>query len=223
MERAVVSWSGGKESALALQEVREGSAIEVAELLTMVAAESERTSFHGVRPSLVERQADALGVPVRFVPIEADATGGEYVDLMTELFAEYADRGIERLVLGDVFLEDRDDYREEAMDDVGFKSYCPLLGEDTGDLIRRFLDRGFAATTVCVDASLGRAFLGRRVDEDFLAELPPDADPAGEDGEYHTFVHDGPGFASSVAFEAGEIVEREVGETTMLYCDLLPD
>lgn len=222
MEQAVVSWSGGKESALALQEVREESAIDIAELLTMVAAESERTSFHGVRPSLVEQQADALGVPVRFVPIAADTTGAEYTERMTAVFADYADRGIERLILGDVFLEDQDDYRDEAMSEVGFTSYCPLLGVDTGELIRRFLDRGFEATTVCVDAELGRAFLGRRIDEGFLADLPSDTDPAGEDGEYHTFVHEGPGFENPVAFETGEVVEREVGETTMLYCDLLP-
>ncbi|MFB6087783.1 MAG: diphthine--ammonia ligase [Haloarculaceae archaeon] len=222
MERAVCSWSGGKESALALHEVVEGSAIEVAELVTMTSAASGRTSFHGNRPELIEAQADALGIPLNLVSIGADATGQEYAALMTDVFSAYADRGIERLVLGDVFLEDQDDYREDAMHEVGFKSYCPLLGEDTGDLIERFLDLGFEATTVCVDAALGRAFLGRRVDEAFLDDLPVWVDPAGEEGEYHTFVHDGPLFDRAVEFERGKVVERDVGDMTMLYCDLVP-
>lgn len=220
MEKVACSWSGGKESTLALHEVHEGERLEVVELLTMVSPATDRTFSHGVRTKLIERQAEELGVPVELVPIPQEAD--EYANRMTGVFSDLGERGIERLVLGDVFREDGDDYRAEAMDRTGFKSYCPLLDEDTGDLVDRLLDAGFSATTVCVEADLGREFLGRQLDRTFLEELPDDADPAGEDGEYHTFVHDGPLFDDPVAFETGEVVEREVGDATMLYLDLVP-
>lgn len=222
MERVVCSWSGGKESALALAEIRTGSALAAAELMTMVSADHGRTSYHGVPAELIERQADALGVPVNLVPIPADCTGGAYVELIADVFDDYGDRGIERLVLGDVFLEDEEDYRETAMDRTRFRSYCPLLGTDTSELVDRLLEDGFEAITVCVTADLGREFLGRTVDEAFIADLPPGTDPAGEGGEYHTFVRDGPLFDHRVAVEPGEVVERTVGGESLLYCDLLP-
>lgn len=222
MERVVCSWSGGKESALALREIRQHSTLEVAALLTFESGATGRTSFHGVRTELVERQAAAAGVDLNLVTVPEGCSGPEYVDLVAEVYREYREQGVERLVLGDVFLEDADDYRQEAMDRVGFRSYCPLLGADTADLARRYLGSGFRATTVVVDAALGREFLGREVDGAFVRALPEWADPAGEDGEYHTSVHDGPPFAEPVAVEPGAVREREVGDTTLLYCDLLP-
>jgi uncharacterized protein (TIGR00290 family) len=222
MERAVCSWSGGKESALALRAVREGSTLSVATLVTFESAASGRTSYHGVRTELIERQADALGLDLELVTIPEGCTGPEYVDLVADVYRSYRERGLDRLVLGDVFLEDDDDYRGTAMERTGFRSFCPLFGTDTADLLARFLDDGFEARTVAVDAALGRGFLGRRVDRSFLADLPDDVDPAGEDGAYHTFVTDGPGFATAIDVETGAVRERAVGETTMLYCDLLP-
>jgi uncharacterized protein (TIGR00290 family) len=222
MDRAVCAWSGGKESALALHAVREESTVEVAAAMTRVSGATGRTSQHGLRPELIEAQADALGLDLDWVTVPQGCTGEQYVELTEDAFRGYADRGIDRLVLGDVFLEDPTDYRQTALDRTGFRSYCPLLGADTRELVDRLLDAGFVARTVVVDAALGREFLDRRVDEALLAELPADADPAGEGGEYHTFVTDGPGFTDPVDVAAGEVIERSVGDTTMLYADLLP-
>lgn len=222
MGDVVCSWSGGKESALALEETRTSSTHDPVELLTTVAAHTDRISIHGVRTELLERQARRLDLPINVVAIPKGCSGEEYVDLMEAEFAAYRDRGVERLILGDVFVEDDDDFRGQALDRTGLETFCPLYGEDTGDLIRRFLDAGFAAVTVSVDGDLGREFVGREVDESFLEDLPPDCDPAGEDGEYHTFVYDGPGFETPVSFERGEVVEREIATGSMVYCDLVP-
>lgn len=222
MEQVVCSWSGGKESALALESVLTETTFDVAGLMTTVAAHNDRTSIHGVRVEMLERQADALGLPIDVVPIQRGTTGEEYADVMAEVFADYADRGIERLILGDVFVEDDDDYRGEAVDRTGMGTYCPLLGQDTADLVRRFVDAGYEALTVCVEGDLGEAFAGRTVDEEFLDDLPASADLAGEDGEYHTFVVDGPIFDRRVPFERGKVVERPVANETMVYADLVP-
>lgn len=222
MEQVVCSWSGGKESALALESVLTETTFEVAGLLTTVAAHTDRTSIHGVRVALLERQAEALGLPLDVVEIPPDATGGDYADRMTSVFAEYAERGVERVILGDVFVEDETDFRGRAVERTGIATYCPLLGEDTAALVRRFVDAGYEAVTVCVGSDLGRAFVGRTVDDAFLAELPDGTDLAGEDGEYHTFVVDGPIFDRPVAFERGAVVERPVANDTMVYADLVP-
>ncbi|WP_436909800.1 ATP-binding protein [Halosimplex marinum] len=222
MEPVVCSWSGGKESALALDEIRNGATLEVAELMTTVGAWHDRLSIHGVRLALIERQADAIGVPLDVVRIPKGCDGRAYTELMTDTFARYDDRGIERLILGDVFLDDEDDYRGEALDRTGVSTYCPLHDRETDALIEQFLDSEYEAVTVAVDGDLGREFVGRRLDESFVADLPAAADPAGEDGEYHTFVYDGPTFDEPVAFETGQITEREVGDGTITYCDLVP-
>ena len=220
MERVVCSWSGGKESTLALESIMTETTFEVSRLMTTASEGHDRMSIHGVRLDVLQQQADALGIPLDIVRIPRDATGADYIELMTETFSGYADRGLSRLVLGDVFLEDDDDYRGEAVDRS--QIYCPLLGEDTEKLVRRFVDRGYEALTVAVDGELGSEFVGRTVDEEFLAELPADADLAGEDGEYHTFVLDGPIFDHPVGVEPGEVVDREIATGRMVYQDLLP-
>jgi diphthamide synthase (EF-2-diphthine--ammonia ligase) len=178
MGDVVCSWSGGKESALALEETRTSSTHDPVELLTTVAAHTDRISIHGVRTELLERQARRLDLPINVVAIPKGCSGEEYVDLMEAEFAAYRDRGVERLILGDVFVEDDDDFRGQALDRTGLETFCPLYGED--------------------------------------------CDPAGEDGEYHTFVYDGPGFETPVSFERGEVVEREIATGSMVYCDLVP-
>jgi uncharacterized protein (TIGR00290 family) len=221
MERVVFSWSGGKESALALDEVVRRSELDVAGLLTTFAGDSDRSFTHGVRRSVMETQAACMGLDFRPVPIPADATGEAYADLMADVFAEYRADGVTRLVLGDIELEDPDDYRQEAMAETGFRSYCPLLGHGTADLVERFLDSAFEATVVCVDEGrLDRSFAGRTLDESFVADLPDDVDPCGERGEYHTLVTDGPVFDEPLRVEVGDVVTRPVGDTEYAYADL---
>ena len=222
MEDVVCSWSGGKESTLALESVLTETSFEVAALMTTAVEGASRMSIHGVRLDLLERQASALGFPLDVVRIPENATGEGYVQTMTDVFSGYVERGVDRLILGDVFSEDDPDFRGTAMESTGLSSYCPLLDAETGALVRRFLDGGYEAVTVAVDESLGREFAGRTVDETFLEELPETADPAGEAGEYHTFVRDGPVFDRRVAFERGDIVERDTVDGAMVYADLVP-
>ncbi|PSQ19846.1 ATP-binding protein [Halobacteriales archaeon QS_8_69_26] len=235
IDRAVLSWSGGKDAALALHELAgsggEGGSgdvggapeIAVERLLTTVSAATDRVTMHGVRPELVERQAAAAGLPLDVLELPADPSNEEYEAAMTGQLREYADRGIDRAVFADVFLSDVRAYREENLSDTPLSGYWPLWGRDTEDLVEELLAAGFRATVVCVDGSaLDRSFVGRDLDRDCLADLPEGVDPCGENGEFHTFVRDCPAFEAPVHVETGERVTRTVAGSEFHYCDLLP-
>jgi len=223
-DRAVLSWSGGKDAALALGAIRDSDdpEVEVERLLTTVSAETDRVTMHGVRPDLVRRQASAAGLPLDLVELPADPSNDEYERVMAATMRGYADRGIDRVVFADLFLEDVREYRESNLADSPLRGHWPLWGRDTADLAATFLSRGFSATVVCVDGSaLDRSFVGRPFDRSFLADLPEAVDPCGENGEFHTFVHDGPTFDRPVRVETGRRVTREVQGVEFHYCDLL--
>jgi uncharacterized protein (TIGR00290 family) len=217
-ERVVVSWSGGKDSALALHAI--AADCEVAALLTTVTEGYDRVSMHGVRTALLEQQAGALGCPLEMVPIPAACGNDDYEARMRAALVRHRDAGVTAVVCGDIFLEDVRRYREERLFTVGLQGRFPLWGRDSRELARGFLALGFRAVLCCVDTrALGLDFAGRDYDEALLAKLPPGADPCGENGEFHTFVHDGPGFARPVSFTPGERVLRD---GRFGYCDLLP-
>ena len=218
---AVCSWSGGKDAAYALYEIQ-ASDVVVEELMTTISAETGRSSMHGVRPELYERQAKALGLPIRFVELPAEATTETYEETMADLIEQYTNRDIERIVFADLYLEDVRAYREENLSGTDVDGYWPLWGRDTTALAREFIDAGFRATVVCVDDdTLDSSFVGREFDEEFLADLPSVVDPCGENGEFHTFVWDGPPFEESVTIERGRTVTREVGDGVFHYGDLM--
>jgi uncharacterized protein (TIGR00290 family) len=179
----------------------------------------ERISMHGVRRELLARQAEALRVPLVEVLIPPSCVNEIYDARMAEAFAGAPLCEVEAVAFGDLFLEDVRAYREGRLAAAGKRGLFPLWGHDTAALAREFLDAGFEATLVCVDPrALDPAFAGRRYDERLLAELPPDVDPCGENGEFHTFVSAGPIFAGPIACVAGEIVERD----GFVFCDLTP-
>jgi uncharacterized protein (TIGR00290 family) len=197
---------------------------DVVELLTNVSAETGRSSMHGVHRDLYERQAEALGLPIRFVELPEDASNEEYEAALAEATAEYERRGVERIAFADLYVEDIRTYRENRLAESDIEGYWPIWGRDTEELIREFLDAGFEATVVAVeDSALDESFAGRPLDEAFLADLPEDVDPCGENGEFHTFVHDGPIFESPVPVRTDETVTKEVGhgDATVYYCNLL--
>lgn len=218
----VCSWSGGKDAAYALYELKKDD-ITVEELMTTVSTGTGRSSMHGVRPELYEQQATALDIPIRFVELSTESTNEAYEKTMAEIIEDYANRGIERVVFADLFLSDVRSYREERLTGTGVEGLWPIWGRDTEALANAFLEAGFRATVVCVDGAVfDSPFVGREFDADFLADLPTDVDPCGENGEFHTFVWDGPMFDESVSVERGETVTREVGDGEFHYCDLLP-
>ncbi len=215
LEKAVVLWSGGKDAALALYEVRER--YEIAALLTTVTPDG-RVGMHGVRGELLRRQAEALGLPLDTVPIPAVCSNTDYEAAFHAALAPHRAAGVRAVVCGDLFLEDVRHYREERLFADGLTGVYPLWQQDTGELPRRFLALGFRAVLCCVDGrALEPSFAGRPFDADLLAELPPGADPGGENGEFHTFVFDGPLFRGPVGWAAGG---RTIRDGRFVYCDL---
>jgi uncharacterized protein (TIGR00290 family) len=211
-----LSWSGGKDSALALWTLRR-QLLEPEALITAVTETYERISMHSVRRELLARQAEMLGIPLVEVLIPPDCVNEIYEARMSEAFATAPLSAVEAVAFGDLFLEDVRAYREGRLSAAAKRGLFPLWGHDTAALAREFLEAGFEATLVCVDPrALDPAFCGRRFDERLLTELPHDVDPCGENGEFHTFVSAGPIFAAPIACETGEIVERD----GFVFCDL---
>ena len=223
-ERVVFSWSGGKDSALALHEIRRSGRYEVVALLTTVAEQYKRISHHGVREELLDMQAEAVGLPLDKLYLPANAplpcTNAQFEELMGRALAKYHAAGVLLVAHGDIFLQDLRDYRERNLAKVGMKGLFPLWRRDTTELLRTFIQSGFKAYLSCVDGQkLGEAFAGRAVDAALLGDLPAGVDPCGEYGEYHSFVYDGPIFQRPVPVRVGEVVLRD----TRYYADLLPD
>jgi uncharacterized protein (TIGR00290 family) len=217
--RALVSWSGGKDSSLALHRVLGDGSARVDALLTTVTDEYDRISMHGVRVALLEAQARAIGVPLRVARIPRGCTNERYEAVSREALAAYAADGGEEVAFGDLFLADVRAYRERLLAPLPLRPTFPLWGEDTRALARRFVALGFRAVLVCVDPrQIDPAFCGREFDDALLDELPPGADPCGENGEFHTFVYDGPIFSAPVPIRRGEVVDRD----GFRFCDLLP-
>ena len=219
MEKVLLAWSGGKDSALALYELWKENDYKVVALLTTLTADYDRVSMHGVRRSLLERQAESLGILLEKVYISKNASNEEYERGMRGVLVKYRDRGVSSVVFGDIFLEDVREYRENNISKVGMKGIFPLWKKDTTRLANEFIDLGFKAIITCTDSKfLDGRFVGRQYDRRFLSDLPPTVDPCGENGEFHTFAYEGPMFARPVPVCPGEVVERE----GFLFRDLLP-
>ena len=216
----LVSWSGGKDSCLALHEIQQAQNYQVTALLTTVTRDYDRISMHGVRRVLLERQAEALGLPLHEVYISKGATNEEYEARMKEALLTYRAQGVQTIAFGDLFLADIKKYREQFLAPLKMRGLFPIWQRDTTELIRTFIDSGFKAVVTCVDPkALDPSFAGKVIDDDFLRRLPPEVDPCGENGEFHTFVFDGPNFRGEVKFSIGEVVTRD----GFCFCDLLPD
>jgi uncharacterized protein (TIGR00290 family) len=228
-ERIVLCWSGGKDSALALYRLQQDSRYEVVSLLTTCNEEFQRVSMHGVRISLALRQAQAIGVPLDIVYLSRQASNGEYQAKMSDYLLARKHEGVSAMAFGDIFLEDLKRWREANLATIGMHGIFPLWKEDTSLLIEEFLSLGFSSITCCVnDAYLGEAAVGRLIDKDFLATLPPGVDPCGENGEFHSFAFDGPIFSQPVSFTIGEKVYRPIEEPHLpgdtkgfWFCDLV--
>jgi uncharacterized protein (TIGR00290 family) len=217
--RTALAWSGGKDSALALLALREEHSVEPCALITTVTESFDRVSMHGVRRELLVRQAEAIGVPVVDIPIPPGCTNDLYEARMRAALGSPALHAVAEVAFGDLFLADVRAYREERLAAAGRRALFPLWGRDTAGLARQFLDRGFETVVVCVDPSvLDASFAGRAYDASFLADLPEDVDPCGENGEFHTFVYGGPIFSTRLPCRTGEIVARD----GFVFCDILP-
>ena len=220
-EKIVLSWSGGKDSSLALAALRADERYDVVALLTSVTREYDRVSIHGVRRSLLEAQARELGLPLFEVSLGAassnDAYEAEFRRAVNEFRSVHPD--VRHMAFGDLFLADVREYRERLMHSLGMTPVFPIWGRDTGDLAREFIASGYRAHLVCVDTQqLAAEFAGREFDDTLLRDMPATVDPCGENGEFHTFVSRGPVFRDPIAVEVGELVMRD---SRFAYRDLI--
>lgn len=219
-EKVLVSWSGGKDSALALHALRKSGDYEIAALLTTLTKNQDRVCMHHVPVSLLERQAKSLGLSLEEIFISENASNREYESKMRKVLAKYKKIGVTSVVFGDVFLEELREYREERLSTVGMKGLFPLWKKDTAKLACSFINLGFKAIITSADSHLlDSIFVGRDFDEQFLSILPFNVDPCGENGEFHSFVYDGPIFRRSIPCTTGRVALRESG---FYYCDLAP-
>jgi uncharacterized protein (TIGR00290 family) len=205
-----MSWSTGKDSMLALHEVRSDGGLDVAGLLTTVNAAAERVAMHGVRRVLVEAQAAALGLPLHVVELPWPCSNPVYEQLTSAAWDAARRQGVSRVIFGDLFLADIRAYREASLEGTGVTPVFPLWRRPTAELAREILASGIRAVITCVDPSQApKAIAGRRYDQALLRTLPEGVDPCGENGEFHTFVTDGPGFARPLNVTIGTTVERD--------------
>src|SRR5712691_2322412 len=218
-EDVLFCWSGGKDSAMALHALQLAKGHRVTALLTTVTEECDRISMHGVRRVLLERQTESIGLPLHAVLIPTQCVNTTYETRLKEALSEHLARGVQRVAFGDIFLEDLRLYRERNLAQLGMEALFPIWKRDTRELARDFLRQRFQAIAVCVDPRvLDPSFVGRILDESFFTDLPTGADPCGENGEFHTFVFDGPILRTPIRFVAGEKVLRD----GFWVCALLP-
>jgi uncharacterized protein (TIGR00290 family) len=220
------NWSSGKDSALALHYLLQDKDYSVDYLLTSVNAHHKRVSMHGLRMELLQQQVKAIGIPNGTVELPEQPTNAEYEKRMIEKVKQLKADGFEYAAFGDIFLEDLRKYREQQLEKLNIKTVFPLWKKDTKQLILEFIDLGFKAIVVCVNATLlDKSFTGRIIDKDFISDLPEGIDPCGENGEFHTFCFDGSVFKHPIKFSIGETVFKEYKDDRMKsgfwFCDLL--
>lgn len=219
----MLSWSGGKDSAMALHELSKADDCEVTGLLTTVSEEFRRISHHGVRETLLDEQAEAIGLPLEKVYLPSGDSDGctneVYNALMEDAMERCRSQGVNTIAFGDLFLQDLRDWREGNLAKVGMRAVFPIWKRNTTELAHEVIALGFKSFLSCVEASLGPRFAGRLYDEELLRELPSGIDPCGENGEFHSFVCDGPIFKRPVPVRLGGTAERG----GRFFADLLLD
>ena len=208
--KSYFNWSGGKDSALALYHAQKDSRYAIERLLTNINGQHRRVSMHGVREALIEQQAEAIGLPLQKLVLPEQPSMGDYEAQMMETMSTLQREEFTHAFFGDIFLEDLKKYREEQLSKIGFSAMFPLWKRDTKALLHEFIDLGFKTIVVCIKAELlDESFAGRVIDHDFIKDLPTNVDACGENGEFHSFVYDGPIFRKPVSFSVGEKIYRE--------------
>ncbi len=244
MKKAIFNWSGGKDSSLSLYYLSQEKEYDIQYLVTSINEKFQRISMHGVRIELLKQQAESIGIPLYSLLMPEMPSMDIYNQLMKTTLQKFRAEGISHSIFGDIFLEDLKRYREEQLLKVHMQAVFPIWKKPTLQLVRDFIDLGFKAVIVCINEKyLDQSFVGREIDQRFLNDLPQDVDPCGENGEYHSFVYEGPIFKKPIKFKLGDKVYRNdepVGDpnnskdhvcpsssvpdfsTGFWYCDLLP-
>ncbi|WP_298529366.1 diphthine--ammonia ligase [uncultured Christiangramia sp.] len=239
MNKAYINWSSGKDAAMALYYARKNNELEVGKLVTSLSADVDRVTMHGVRRELLIEQAHCMGMDLQIIELPANAGMETYNQKMAEATKLLKSEDYSHAIFGDIFLEDLRTYREEQLQKANIQAVFPLWKLNTKELLQQFIDLNFKAIVVCTNSKvLDDFFCGRLIDKEFVTDLPENVDPCGENGEFHTFVYDGPIFEKPVEFEVGEKVKRSYTstededdchsdtekswDTEFCFCDLLP-
>jgi uncharacterized protein (TIGR00290 family) len=213
-KRITISWSGGKDSAFALYKILRSEAYDVVSLHTVINAETKRVGMHGVREELIEHQANALGLPLVKLYLESSESHAAYEKLMLSFYQQCAEDKIEAVMFGDIFLEDLKKFREQLLVSSQLIAIFPLWNFNTTLLIQDFIHAGFKTIICSANAAYFTADVsGKIIDEKFITSFHPDVDPCGENGEFHTFVFEGPIFRQRINFKIGEIISKKYSFT----------
>lgn len=213
--KTYLNWSSGKDASLALYRLQQDPAYSIEKLVTTVNTRPDRVTMHGLRRKLLIAQTKATGLPLHIIELPEQPDMETYNQKMNDTVQQLKSEGFTHAGFGDIFLEDLKQYREEQLEAVGMNTVFPLWQEDTTDLIHEMIDLGFKTVVNCIDSRvLDQSFLGRTIDYDLLKDLPKNADPCGENGEFHTFCYDGPIFNHPVPFKNGETVYKEYPNPT---------
>lgn len=206
-QKVSMSWSGGKDSAFALHKILSNAKYEVMNIHTAFNSETKRVGMHGIPEALIEAQANSMGLPLEKIFLPPDTGNKTYEEVMREFCLGQKKKGVEKIVYGDIFLEDLKQYREKQLSQVGLEAVFPLWGCKTEDLIDQFIDKGFKTMICCADNKYFDSFIaGKTVTKKFIAALPASVDPCGENGEFHTFTYAGPLFKKPIEFIIGKTV-----------------
>ena len=205
-----LSWSSGKDSAWTLHVLRQSGEYDVTGLFTTVNATFERVAMHAVRVELLRQQAQAVGLPMYLIEIPYPCSDEQYAAAMSDFIVRAQGEGVQCMAFGDLYLQDVRRYREERMQGTGIEPVFPLWEKPTRALLEEMLTQGLRACLTCVDPRvLPAEFAGRELTLSLLEDMPPGIDPCGENGEFHTFVFDGPMFAKPFKIGMGEVVTRD--------------
>lgn len=226
MKPTYLSWSGGKDATLALDSLKNNPRYHIAGLLTTANDHYGRVSMHGLRMELVEEQAEKLGLPLEVVRLPKEVDYDIYEREMKRSMNKLSSEGIEAIAFGDIFLEDLKKYREQMLSACGLEGVYPLWEQDTRELSNYFINKGYRSKVIVINGTkLEDAYVGREYDASFLNDLPDGIDPCGENGEFHSFVYDGPLFSQAVTFKTGEVQVRHYGgeeSNRAVFCDVIP-
>ena len=217
--KVLMSWSSGKDSAWALHKLQQNPDIDLLGLFCTVNKEFDRVAMHGVRVGLLQKQADSIGLPLQIIEIPNPCSNADYETIMGQFVERAKSDNIDCFAFGDLFLEDVRNYREEKLKGSGIKPIFPIWGMPTDKLSREMISSGLRTVITCINPKqTPKQFIGREFDDGFLDELPDTVDPCGENGEFHSFVFDGPMFKEKIEIVVGDIVQRE----GFIFADVLP-
>jgi uncharacterized protein (TIGR00290 family) len=224
--KTVISFSGGKDSTLSLYKIQNQPEYEVDSLLVTLTEGFDRVSIHGVRYELLKQQSESLGIPLREVWLPQECPNEKYQELMGKAVADMKADGVTHMVFGDIHLQDVRDYREKMLAGTGVTTIFPLWHQPVEEISREFIDLGFKTVLTCIDTeSLDKSFAGRVYDLELIRDYPKDHDICGENGEFHSFVFDGPNFQYPIKFQLGEqkiTPDYLTKKDRFLYIDLIP-